>query len=92
MEIYRFLVSGRVQGVFYRKSIQQAASALQIQGYVRNLDDGRVEVVAFLYDDMVEEFKKILQNGSPLSRVEKIEQEVISEEEADLIHDGFEVR
>ena len=42
----RALVSGRVQGVFYRQACKQQADALGVSGVARNLDDGRVEVVA----------------------------------------------
>lgn len=41
----RALVSGRVQGVFYRQACKQQADALGVSGVARNLDDGRVEVV-----------------------------------------------
>lgn len=42
----RLLVSGRVQGVFYRAACRREAQALGIAGWAKNLDDGRVEVVA----------------------------------------------
>ncbi len=42
----RCLVSGRVQGVFFRASTRQLAVALGLTGYARNLPDGRVEVLA----------------------------------------------
>ena len=90
MHVYRFIITGKVQGVAYRKSIQQMAAFGQIQGYVKNLSDGSVEVVAFLYDDQLEDFMNILQNGSPLSEVESISKEIL--EEDDLIYDGFEIR
>ena len=90
MHTYRFLVSGKVQGVGYRKAIQQMASLGQLQGYVKNLKDGRVEVVAFLYEDQLEDFLMMLKNGSPLSQVESVEQEILKED--DLLYDGFEIR
>ncbi len=90
MHTYRFLISGKVQNVGYRKAIQQMASLGQLQGYIKNLKDGRVEVVAFLYDDQLEDFLVMLKNGSPLSQVESIDQEIL--EEDDLLYDGFEIR
>ncbi|MGR9100291.1 MAG: acylphosphatase [Gammaproteobacteria bacterium] len=42
----RLVVSGRVQGVFYRASARNKAVSLDIKGYAKNLPDGRVEVVA----------------------------------------------
>ncbi len=90
MHTYRFLISGKVQGVFYRKTIQQMAAFGQIQGYVKNLSDGSVEAVAFLYDDQLDDFINILQNGSPLSQVTDIKYEVL--EEDDLLYDGFEIK
>ena len=91
MHVYRFIVSGRVQGVFYRKHIQQMASLGQIPGYVRNLPDGTVEVVAALHEDQLEDFLTILRNGSPLSKVDKITYEIIDDKD-DIIFDGFEIR
>ncbi len=90
MNIYKFIVTGKVQGVFYRKSIQQMASLGQISGYVKNLPDGSVEVVAFLHDDQLEDFLTILKNGSPLSKVNDIKYEIIKDDE--LIYDGFDIR
>ncbi len=91
MNVYKFIVTGRVQGVFYRKSIQQMASLGQIPGYVRNLPDRSVEVVAALHDDQLEDFLTILRNGSPLSHTDDIRYEIIDDED-DLVYDGFEIR
>ena len=90
MNTYKFIISGRVQGVFYRKSIQQMAAVGQIQGYVKNMSDGNVEVVAFLYDNQLEDFLHILKNGSPLSHVDHVSYEIL--ENDDLVYDGFEIR
>ncbi len=90
MELYRFIIFGRVQGVFYRKFVSQAAMKKQIRGYVKNFPDGTVEVAAELIDDDLEDFLELLRKGSPLSRVEDISYELI--DDADLVYDGFEIR
>ncbi len=92
MERYFFIINGKVQGVFYRKSIQQMASFGQIRGYVKNRKDGSVEVVADLYEDQLEDFLNILKNGSPSSRVDNISQDIIEYNEDELPYDGFEIR
>ncbi len=90
MECYRIIISGKVQHVYYRKFVSQALQKIGIQGYIRNLDDGTVEVVAYIYDDQLEEVEQILQNGSPMSRVENIDMQTI--EDNDIVFDGFEIR
>lgn len=69
----RFLVGGRVQGVFFRASTQQQAGMLGLRGVARNLDDGRVEVIAQGDDAAVEALERWLQHGPPMARVERIE-------------------
>jgi len=90
MEWYRFIIFGKVQGVFYRKSVSQAIMKKQFKGYIQNLDDGTVEVVAEVFDDDLEVFMSILKDGSLLSTVEDIKYEIINE--ADFQTDGFEIR
>jgi acylphosphatase len=90
MESYRFLIRGKVQHVYYRKFVSQALMRQQIQGYVRNLSDGRVEVVARLWEDDVDVVMAVLQQGSPDSEVEEITTECLAGD--DLIYDGFEIR
>lgn len=65
----RCLVSGRVQGVFYRATCVRKALALGLIGYARNLADGRVEVLASGEESAVEEFTVWLWEGSPASKV-----------------------
>jgi len=74
MQNYQFLISGKVQGVWYRKTIAEKASNKGFSGYVKNLSDGRVEAGAKLEDDDFAEFIAILEEGSMLSRVDNIEQ------------------
>ncbi len=90
MEWYRFIVSGRVQGVFYRKSVSQALMKKQFKGYIRNLPNGTVEVVAEIFDDDFDTFMQILKEGSPVSSVENITYEII--DDAEFNTDGFEIR
>jgi acylphosphatase len=90
MDSFRFVVKGRVQGVYYRKFIARRLRAMGIMGYVRNLDDGSVEIVARLTEDQVGEVRKALMEGSPLSEVKEIDMETLSED--DLLYDGFEIR
>ena len=67
------LVSGRVQGVFYRATCQRRARELGVHGYARNLPDGRVEVLACGASSAVESFLEWLWEGSAASRVEAVE-------------------
>ena len=90
MEWYKFIIFGNVQGVFYRKSVSQAMMKKQYKGYIQNLDNGTVEVVAEVFDDDFKVFMDILKKGSLLSRVDKVKYEIINE--TDFQTDGFEVR
>ncbi len=74
---YRFYVSGIVQGVFYRKNVEENAQKHGFSGYIRNMDDGRVEAAATMEEHRLEEFLAILRRGSPASVVEHIETEEI---------------
>jgi len=90
MEWYRFIVHGNVQGVFYRKFVSQALMRRQFKGYIQNMPDGTVEVVAEIFDDDLDDFMNILKEGSPLSTVEEIKSEII--DDAQFNTDGFEIR
>lgn len=73
MSAARFLVSGRVQGVWFRGSTQRRARELGLDGFARNLADGRVEVVASGDAAAVEELAAWLRQGPPLAEVEAVE-------------------
>ncbi|MGM0629165.1 MAG: acylphosphatase [Patescibacteria group bacterium] len=66
------LVSGKVQGVFFRAYTQKKAQEKGISGWVRNLKDGRVEVVAEGAERSIERFIEFLWEGSPSSRVDDV--------------------
>ncbi len=77
----RFLVSGRVQGVFYRASAQKQAQALGLCGYARNLPDGRVEVLARGAVTEIESLERWLRKGPPLARVDALERETARDDD-----------
>ncbi|GIU82513.1 MAG: acylphosphatase [Acidobacteria bacterium] len=73
----KFIISGIVQGVGYRFFTQRAAAEHQIVGYVRNLENGDVEVVAEGESQQMENFKKELMTGPRFSIVRNIEEVVL---------------
>ncbi len=85
----RAIVRGRVQGVGYRFFTQRTALELGIKGYVRNLPDGTVEVVAQGAPEQLGKFLDRLREGPPLSIVEDIEVEELPE---DYHFEDFEIR
>ena len=90
MEWYKFIIFGRVQGVYYRKSVSQEMMKRQFKGYIQNLPNGTVKVVAEVFDDEFDTFMQILKEGSPLSSVEDVKYEIIND--AQFNTDGFEIR
>lgn len=73
----RCLVSGRVQGVFYRASTRARAEVLGVTGHARNLPDGRVEVLACGEPEAVTALCEWLWRGSPASSVRDVQVETI---------------
>jgi len=69
----RYLISGRVQGVFYRASAQRYAQSLELSGWVRNRRDGRVELLACGEASVVAELEKWLEIGPEYAKVTNIE-------------------
>lgn len=85
----RFLVSGRVQGVFFRASTREQAEALGLGGYARNLPDGRVEVLAVGDDPALDALARWLHAGPPMARVDGVS--VVSAEVPAAPVDGFRI-
>ncbi|MGE3468634.1 MAG: acylphosphatase [Pyrinomonadaceae bacterium] len=73
----RFFISGEVLGVGFRCVAQRASGTHQVRGFVRNLADGRVEVLAEGDEKAVTEFKHDLAAGPRYSRVTHIEELVV---------------
>lgn len=62
-------VSGRVQGVFFRQATAEQAERLDVDGWVRNLGDGRVEVLLEGAEPAVRELAAWLEQGPPKAKV-----------------------
>jgi acylphosphatase len=85
---YRFVVRGRVQGVFFRQSAVEQARALGVRGWVRNREDGCVEGLASGAPEALERLRGWLQHGPPSARVENVEWTAVDEQAGE----GFVVR
>ena len=75
--VYRCLVSGRVQGVYYRASAAARAREAGITGYARNLPDGRVEVLACGSQPALAAFVEWLWIGPSAAKVIDVATEII---------------
>ncbi|MCZ6804441.1 MAG: acylphosphatase [Proteobacteria bacterium] len=67
------VISGRVQGACFRISTSQQAKLLGLTGWVRNLDDGRVEVFACGEAPVLDQFRKWLAHGPSMAKVINVE-------------------
>ncbi len=74
----RFLVSGRVQGVGFRYFVQDHAALEGVHGYVRNLEDGRVEAVVEGDAEAVERIERALWRGPAGARIDAIDAEPLA--------------
>ena len=75
MQARRFFVSGRVQGVGYRFFAQRVAEELGLHGFVRNRQDGRVEVFAMGTVEKLRQLGKELERGPMMARVTEVGEE-----------------
>lgn len=73
MACLRCLVAGRVQGVWYRAATQRQAEGLGLTGYVRNLSDGRVEVLACGAEVALRQLQDWLWQGPPAAEVTAVQ-------------------
>ena len=85
----RIFVEGMVQGVGFRFHTQKQALAMGVRGWVRNLDDGRVEVLAQGPSAAVKPLMEWLRRGPQRARVDKLTE---SDEDYSENFDSFEVR
>lgn len=83
-----FLITGKVQGVFFRDSTKRLADQLGITGWVRNCSDGSVEIVAQGNDEVLERFERWCWEGPASAQVENVARENCETEDSDR----FEIR
>jgi len=89
--VRRFLVSGKVQGVFFRHSTAIEAKRLVIRGHASNLPDGSVEVLAHGALSAVEELRLWLHRGPAQARVDSVREIGVADEDMPIPL-GFETR
>ncbi|HVU45702.1 MAG TPA: acylphosphatase [Terracidiphilus sp.] len=81
--VLHFLVQGRVQGVGFRWFVHREASELDLRGWVRNTEDGDVEVVATGEPIDLDELRASIRRGPRGSRVDRVIEHVLEEREAE---------
>jgi acylphosphatase len=82
LQVKHFLVKGRVQGVGFRWFVHREAAEIGLRGWVRNTDDGHVEVVAAGDARQIAELKAALRKGSRGSRVDDVVEHTLEDSEA----------
>ena len=80
-------IEGRVQGVFFRAYMRDAAKKEGVRGWVRNTPDGRIEAIMEGEADAVDRMIQWCHRGSPLSRVDDVivEEELFKDEFSDFV-------
>tara|TARA_Y100000588_G_C14009060_1_gene819123 strand:+ start:687 stop:959 length:273 start_codon:yes stop_codon:yes gene_type:complete len=88
MRVLKAKISGKVQGVWFRKYALDSARDIGVVGMVKNLVDGTVLVNVSGKDENLRKFKELLENGSPKSRVDRID---YSWEDSSVEYSTFEI-
>jgi acylphosphatase len=78
LQTYSILVSGKVQGVFYRQSTQEKAKELGITGMVKNLPNGNVQIMATGTTDQLNELVDWCKQGPPRAVVTSVHVEKLT--------------
>ncbi len=88
MKCVHLIVSGKVQGVFFRDNTRKKAVELDLHGYAKNLEDGTVEVVAQGDENKINELIDFIKKGPGISKVVDIK---INHKELENFS-GFEIK
>jgi acylphosphatase len=81
--VRHFLVKGRVQGVGFRWFVHREAAALELNGWVRNTEDGHVEVLAAGDAESLADLARVLRKGSRGSRVDAVLEHELDDQEGE---------
>lgn len=71
----RFIINGTVQGVFFRQFVKESADSLNIKGFVHNLEDGSIEVIAEGNQEELQKFIEICKKGPKFASIREIKTE-----------------
>ncbi|MBR9704391.1 acylphosphatase [Candidatus Pacearchaeota archaeon] len=82
MKTLRIFISGTVQGMIFRKYLEEQAKEIGIRGFVRQMEDGRVEILAEGIDDRVTKMLELCKRGTVHAHVRNVEVENFN-------HQGF---
>ena len=77
MKTLKINITGTVQGVFFRKFVKDNADELDVRGYIRNMDDGSLEIVLEGRDEVVNDMLERCKKGPNHSEVKEVEVEEI---------------
>lgn len=81
MKSFKYIVKGRVQGVGYRFYVGLRLKKLGAKGYVKNLDNGDVEVIIQIKEDKLIRAEKYIEKGSPYGKVIEVKKSILEMKE-----------
>ena len=81
MKTVRLIIKGKVQGVFYRATAKDVADLIGIKGWVKNLPDDNVEIIATAAEDVLQKFIAWCKQGPPKAKVDEVIVEELNPEE-----------
>ena len=85
---YKITISGKVQGVGYRRWFQRQAIQLQLSGWVRNLESGAVEALVITHEENMRHVIERAYKGPPLAQVTEVR---CDEVEETSVHNDFQI-
>ena len=70
---FRVYITGTVQGIFFRQFLKENAEKLDVNGFTRNLEDGRVEVFVEGEEEKVNKMIELCRSGPKHSKIQKVD-------------------